>query len=69
VHYMKANGSQAEKVFKLSALTLNPGETRVVSKSHAFRQMTTRVHHPGRHALELQINGVRYAHTEFVVVV
>ncbi|WP_251040018.1 DNA alkylation repair protein [Arthrobacter sp. ISL-72] len=69
VHYMKANGSQAEKVFKLSALTLNPGETRTVSKRHSFRQMTTRVHHPGSHALELQINGVRYAHTEFVVVV
>jgi hypothetical protein len=29
--------------------------------------MTTRVHHAGNHGLELQINGVRYAHTEFVV--
>jgi 3-methyladenine DNA glycosylase AlkC len=67
VHYMKANGSQTEKVFKLAALTLNPGETRTVSKRHAFRQMTTRVHHPGSHALELQINGVRYAHTQFLV--
>jgi hypothetical protein len=67
VHYMKANGSQSEKVFKLAALTLPPGETRTVAKHLAFRQMTTRVHHPGAHALELQINGVRYAHTEFVV--
>ncbi|MFF1381956.1 DNA alkylation repair protein [Arthrobacter sp. NPDC058288] len=67
VHYMKANGSQSEKVFKLAALTLNPGETRTVSKRHAFRQMTTRVHHPGSHALELQINGVRYAPTPFLV--
>jgi 3-methyladenine DNA glycosylase AlkC len=67
VHYMKANGSQAEKVFKLTALTLDPGETRTMSKRHAFRQMTTRVHHPGSHALELQINGIRYAHTQFLV--
>ncbi|WLQ07369.1 DNA alkylation repair protein [Arthrobacter oryzae] len=67
VHYMKANGSQSEKVFKLAALTLDPGETRTMTKRHAFRQMTTRVHHPGSHALELQINGVRYAPTEFVV--
>lgn len=67
VHYMKANGSQSEKVFKLAALTLDPGETRTVSKRHAFRQMTTRVHHPGSHALELQINGVRYAPTPFLV--
>lgn len=67
VHYMKSNGAQSEKVFKLAALTLGPGETRTMSKRHAFRQMTTRVHHAGTHALELQINGVRYAHTEFVV--
>ncbi|WP_104175003.1 DNA alkylation repair protein [Arthrobacter sp. Y81] len=67
VHYMKANGSQSEKVFKLAALTLHPGETRTVSKRHAFRQMTTRVHHAGSHGLELQINGVRYAHTQFLV--
>jgi 3-methyladenine DNA glycosylase AlkC len=67
VHYMKANGSQSQKVFKLAALTLPPGETRTVSKRHAFRQMTTRVHHPGNHALELQINGVRYTHTRFLV--
>ena len=67
VHYMKANGSQSEKVFKLAALTLHPGETRTVSKRHAFRQMTTRVHHAGSHGLELQINGVRYSHTGFVV--
>jgi hypothetical protein len=38
-----------------------------MAKRHAFRQMTTRVHHPGAHALELQINGIRYSHTEFVV--
>ena len=29
--------------------------------------MTTRRHHPGAHLLELQVNGVRYAPTEFFV--
>ncbi len=67
VHYVKANGTQSAKVFKIAALTLGAGETRTVSKRHAFRQMTTRVHHPGMHALELQINGVRHGHTEFEV--
>ncbi|WP_248758650.1 DNA alkylation repair protein [Pseudarthrobacter sp. SSS035] len=65
VHYVKANGTQSAKVFKIAALTLAAGETRALSKSHAFRQMTTRVHHPGVHALELQINGIRHGHTEF----
>lgn len=67
VHYRKANGSQSVKVFKLTALTLAAGESRTLTKRHAFRPMTTRVHHPGMHALELQINGVRHGRAEFRV--
>ncbi|MGG5170698.1 DNA alkylation repair protein [Pseudarthrobacter sp. J1738] len=67
VHYAKANGSQAAKVFKLTAATLAPGESRTFSKKHGFRQMTTRVHYSGTHALELQVNGVRHGWTEFHV--
>lgn len=67
VHYRKANGSQSAKVFKASTLTLAPGESRSLSKRHAFKQMTTRVHHPGVHALELQINGAVHGRAEFLV--
>jgi 3-methyladenine DNA glycosylase AlkC len=67
VHYVKANGSHAVKIFKLTALTLAAGETRTLARRHAFKPMTTRVHHPGMHALELQINGMRHGHTEFEV--
>ncbi|MBT2512524.1 DNA alkylation repair protein [Arthrobacter sp. ISL-30] len=67
IHYVKASGLHAEKVFKLAALTLEPGETRLLAKRHAFRPMTTRVHYPGVHALELQVNGERHAWTEFTV--
>jgi 3-methyladenine DNA glycosylase AlkC len=67
VHFMKANGTLTEKVFKLGTPVLGAGESRKFSKRHAFRQMTTRVHHPGDHALELQINGVRYPAERFVV--
>jgi 3-methyladenine DNA glycosylase AlkC len=67
VHYAKASGALAEKVFKLGTPVLGPGESRSFSKRHAFRQMTTRRHHPGAHLLELQVNGVRYAPTEFLL--
>ncbi len=67
VHYLKANGARSGKVFKLASVTLAPGESRTFSKRHAFRQMTTRAHHPGLHALELQVNGIRSGHTEFAV--
>lgn len=67
VHYRKAGGGESAKVFKLSTLTLAPGESRSLSKRHAFRQMTTRVHYPGVHALELQINGAAHGRKEFVL--
>ncbi|UZX04551.1 DNA alkylation repair protein [Arthrobacter sp. CDRTa11] len=67
VHYLKANGSHSAKVFKMTSLTLGAGETKTLSKRHAFKPMTTRVHHPGVHALELQINGIRHSRTEFVL--
>jgi 3-methyladenine DNA glycosylase AlkC len=67
VHYVKADGRLTAKVFKLTTRHLAPGETVKFAKRHAFRQMTTRVHHPGTHALEVQINGQRSGRTEFEV--
>jgi 3-methyladenine DNA glycosylase AlkC len=67
VHYLKANGSHSAKVFKMTIVALAAGETVALSKRHLFRPMTTRVHHPGLHSLEVQINGVRHGHTDFLV--
>jgi 3-methyladenine DNA glycosylase AlkC len=67
VHYVKSDGRLAAKVFKLATRHLSPGETASFAKRHALRQMTTRVHHPGTHALEVQVNGRRYGRTEFEV--
>ncbi|MGP4012766.1 DNA alkylation repair protein [Streptomyces sp. 4N124] len=65
IHYQKANGRTAPKVFKLTTKTLGAGERLAISRRHSFRKITTRVFHPGRHALELQINGVAQGQTEF----
>ncbi|NQX28382.1 DNA alkylation repair protein [Microbacteriaceae bacterium VKM Ac-2854] len=68
VHYRKANGTLAPKVFKLAVADVAPGETRVFTKRHALRPMTTRVHHLGPHALEIQVNGARSGLTPFDLV-
>jgi len=57
VHFRKANGTLSPKVFKGATVTLGPGETRILTRSHAFRDVTTRRHYPGPHALSLRING------------
>lgn len=67
MHFVKSNGRQAEKVFKLAAVTLDAGQSVALAKRHGLRQMTTRVHYAGTHALELQVNGRRYTRTEFEV--
>jgi hypothetical protein len=54
---VKANGSTSPKVFKGWNLTLAPGETRSLEKRHAIEPITTRTYHPGRHAVDVRING------------
>ncbi|GAA1735093.1 DNA alkylation repair protein [Microbacterium paludicola] len=68
IHYMRANGSTAPKVFKLGTRRLASGETAVFTKRHALRPMTTRVHHPGEHAVQAQVNGERHGWAAFEVV-
>jgi 3-methyladenine DNA glycosylase AlkC len=67
IHYVKASGGTSPKVFKLRELTLSAGETVVIRKRQAIRDFTTRKHHPGRHRLEIQINGRILAGSDFVL--
>jgi 3-methyladenine DNA glycosylase AlkC len=64
VHFVKANGSRSEKVFKLAVAELEPGDATGGSKRHSFRELTTRKHHPGPHRFELQVNGRRFGGAE-----
>ncbi|MFL5763104.1 MAG: DNA alkylation repair protein [Bacteroidia bacterium] len=65
VHFFKKNGEQQPKVFKLKELTLKPGQSVSISKSHSFKKISTRVYYPGKHALEILINGKSYGKKEF----
>ena len=60
VHYVKASGVQRPKVFKLKQVELVPRETAPVRKTLSLDQLTTRTHYPGRHAVEVLINGRPY---------
>jgi 3-methyladenine DNA glycosylase AlkC len=65
MHHRKANGSQTPKVFKLVTRELAAGEQFTIDRNHSFRLITTRVYHPGAHALEIQINGASFGRAEF----
>ena len=57
MHFRKANGKTAPKVFKLKKMRLDAGASTCVSKRFAIRPISTRRYYPGRQRLEIQING------------
>lgn len=65
VNHRKANGVLSPKVFKLTTKRLGPGQRAELSRDHSFKRISTRRYHPGRHSIELQVNGVRYGMVEF----
>ncbi|TCV73515.1 MULTISPECIES: DNA alkylation repair protein [Neorhizobium] len=65
VHYVKKAGGTSKKVFKWKEITLASGAACELSISRAIRNFTTRVHYPGRHPVELIVNGEVLATSSF----
>ncbi|MEV5034684.1 hypothetical protein MRBLMC3_003965 [Sphingobium sp. LMC3-1-1.1] len=65
VHYARAGGKTAAKVFKLRTFDLSAGQSVKLGLRQAIRDFSTRRHHPGRHEVELIINGLTMASTAF----
>lgn len=57
IHYVKKNGARLPKVFKLKELALKPAQSVLITKKQRFQDFTTRKHFPGKHRLELVVNG------------
>lgn len=64
VYYQKKNGQQRGKIFQLSEFE-SQDSTRPFSRKHAFKNLSTRIHHPGIHAISVVVNGVEKARAEF----
>jgi len=67
IHFKKANGTQAPKVFLLGKKKIESLETITLTKSHALKPMTTRVLHSGEHCLEIKINGTSFGIYSFIL--
>ena len=67
IHYLKANGTLSPKVFKGLKLELGAGERRELTLRHTLREVSTRVHRPGAHAVSLQVNGRLLAKLDFAL--
>lgn len=67
VHLARARGKTSEKVFKLTKRTLGAGEVAAITRRHSFAPVTTRRYYPGRHAIQIKVNGQLYGLCEFEV--
>jgi 3-methyladenine DNA glycosylase AlkC len=65
VHFRKANGALAGKVFKWKKVQLQPGETLLLQRKHSIRSITTRKYYAGEQELSLRINGQDFGKAGF----
>ncbi|MBM7605905.1 3-methyladenine DNA glycosylase AlkC [Metabacillus crassostreae] len=68
INYVKANGKLSPKQFKISEIILSPGELKSYKRNHNFKDLSTRKHYPGKHAVSVIINGEVKATAEFSVI-
>jgi len=66
IDFVKANGTTSRKLFKITERIFER-EGRQYTRSHHFKDLTTRKHYPGQHKLAVIINGKELATTEFYV--
>ena len=60
VYFQRPRGGVSKKVFQVGGHELAPGR-HVFTKRHAFRDLSTRRHHPGAHRIAIAVNGVEKA--------
>ena len=65
LHFKKANGKLAAKVFKGSKLTLAAGERYTFRKNHTIKPITTRRYYSGEQGLSVRINGHDFGYVSF----
>ncbi|MEH6605464.1 MAG: hypothetical protein V7711_07785 [Pseudomonadales bacterium] len=67
IHFVKANGLQKAKVFKLKSVDLAPHQTLILTKSHPIKPISTRKYYSGKHKLEILANGKSLGCYEFLL--
>lgn len=67
VHYVRKKEGGSGKVFKWTTTELPARGTLTLDKNHPMRVTTIRALYPGRHRVELQVNGARVAEASFTL--
>lgn len=66
IDFVKASGKYGRKIFKIGEGNYQDKQ-KTFKKSHSFKQLSTRFHHPGKHHLSIIINGLVFQQYDFIV--
>lgn len=66
IDFRKKNGQLSRKIFKISESTLTK-HSKVVSKFHSFKPISTRTYYAGKHLLHIIVNGQTLKSQPFVL--
>ncbi|MFZ5973312.1 MAG: DNA alkylation repair protein [Bacteroidota bacterium] len=69
IYFQKKTGKAQPKVFKWKELTIHHHDILLLTKRQRFQDFTTRKHYPGRHRVEVLVNGEVMAHKDFRLVI
>lgn len=67
IEFVRANGRVGRKVFKWKTFIVAAADKIGLRKKHSFKAITTRKYYPGKHRIEVQINGDVVAWAEFML--
>ena len=67
IYFMKANGQQQPKIFKIGEPILEPNKTTSYVKKHSFKNLTTRKHYLGIHHISIVVNGISRQKIDFLL--
>ncbi|MCL1880802.1 MAG: DNA alkylation repair protein [Oscillospiraceae bacterium] len=67
VDFMKANGKQSRKIFQISEIAMKAGEKKSYTKKQDFKDLSTRKHYAGKHAITLIVNGAERGTIDFEI--
>lgn len=65
VHLVRKNGKRNVKMFDLGSVEIGPNTSRSVDKSQSFKPVSVRKYYPGRHQIDIVVNGLVKGSIEF----
>lgn len=68
LYYMKSNGKQNKKIFKISENKFEPNKIYTFKRKISFKDLTTRKHYPGEHKIAIVVNGSSMAEINFTLI-